>query len=64
MKTLIFALILSAGAALPARAHHESNAFGLFWKAGAPSSHPTQELWRFAFISKYTWKGCDLARLQ
>lgn len=64
MKTLALSFALIAVACLPSRAHHEG-AYGLIWKAGfaAPKSGSPSpsEVWRYAFISKYTWVGCQTA---
>ena len=62
MKTLILSIALIAAARLPARAHHET-VYGFIWKAGYAASKPNSrvqaELWRYAFVSKYTWVGCS-----
>lgn len=56
-KLLILPIALTAVAALPARAHHEQ-AYGVFWKPGtrAQALHaPSGELWRYGFVSKFSW---------
>jgi len=62
MKLLTIPLVLIAAAFLPARAHHE-HAYGLIWKAGYPapkqSSAIPADVWRYAFVSKYSWNGCQ-----
>jgi hypothetical protein len=63
MKPFILAAVAAAACVLPAQAHpgHEMP-YGLFWKAAAPqSSAVPAEIWKYAFVSKYTWTGCGQA---
>jgi hypothetical protein len=68
MKAL-FVSALIAFAVLPCRAHHEQ-AYGIFWKAGPATSRMAPasardalaksgalpaDIWRYAFVSRYTW---------